>query len=195
MKKNLVKLSFVLMVGSIVMYFVYCFNNVEEEVVKEKKIEEFFVSEEEVSEENEVIEKSEDDYVMLLEIPYIGLKQGVYDKYSYKNNVNLNVYNPLTSDYPDKVNGTLVLASHTGNTSASYFRNLYKLYNGLQVYVYYNGVKYVYEIVNYYEIEKTGKAVIKRDDVGNFLALITCKNNVKDKQIVYIAKLVNQIYY
>ena len=98
------------------------------------------------------------------------------------------------SDMPNVVNGNLILASHRGNSSVSYFNNLYKLSNGNQVYVYYNNVKYIYEITNMYEVEKTGTITIHRDRDETVIVLITCKKN-ENKQLVFIGNLVDKEDY
>ena len=66
--------------------------------------------------------------------------------------------------------------------------------NGNQVYVYYNNVKYIYEITNMYEVEKTGTITIHRDRDETVIVLITCKKN-ENKQLVFIGNLVDKEDY
>lgn len=181
------------------------FNNQKEIRIEENKIEEFFdeelvektivnesatsIKEEDTSKNNQTI-----NYSMVLEIPKINLKKGLYDKNSKYNSVKYNIQILKESDMPNVVNGNLILASHRGNSSVSYFNNLYKLSNGNQVYVYYNNVKYIYEITNMYEVEKTGTITIHRDRDETVIVLITCKKN-ENKQLVFIGNLVDKEDY
>ena len=66
--------------------------------------------------------------------------------------------------------------------------NLYKLENGDRVYIYYNGIKYVYELVNKYDEVKDGTIVVHRNNEDTVLTLITCKHNT-NKQLVFIIEL------
>lgn len=181
------------------------FSNQKEIRIEENKIEEFFdeelvektivnesatsTKEENTSKNNQTI-----NYSMVLEIPKINLKKGLYDKNSKYNSVEYNIQILKESDMPNVVNGNLILASHRGNSSVSYFNNLYKLSNGNQVYVYYNNVKYIYEITNMYEVEKTGTITIHRDRDETVIVLITCKKN-ENKQLVFIGNLVDKEDY
>ena len=181
------------------------FNNQKEIRIEENKIEEFFdeeLVEKTIVNESATSTKEEDtsknnqtiNYSMVLEIPKINLKKGLYDKNSKYNSVEYNIQILKESDMPNVVNGNLILASHRGNSSVSYFNNLYKLSNGNQVYVYYNNVKYIYEITNMYEVEKTGTITIHRDRDETVIVLITCKKN-ENKQLVFIGNLVDKEDY
>ena len=65
-------------------------------------------------------------YLAVLKIPKLNLERGFYDKTSSLNNVDYNILFHSNSDYPDKLNGNVILASHSGTSSISYFKNLYK---------------------------------------------------------------------
>ena len=178
----------------------------QKEIKKEKiKIEEFFYeeeAEEKINESATPTKKEEQkqnstkkiNYSMILEIPKINLKKGLYDINSKYNSVKYNVQILKESDMPNIVNGNLILASHRGNSSVSFFNNLYKLSNGDQVYIYYQNSKYKYEITNMYEVEKTGTITIHRDRDKTVIVLITCKKN-ETKQLVYIGNLIGKEDY
>ena len=176
---------------------VYYIGQNKNEVQKEEtKIEEFFEEEVEYvpeitdkSEEQEEKETKEVNYTFVLEIPSIGLKKGFYGIAHMSNTVNRNIKMLDKSDYPDVINGNVMLAAHNGNSSVSYFNKLYKMNNGDYIYLYYKGNKYSYKLNNSYDIEKNGKALIKRDNNKSTITLITCKRNTKDKQVVYIGYL------
>ena len=63
------------------------------------------------------------------------------------------------------------------------------------VYIYYNGIKYVYELVNKYDEVKDGTIVVHRNNEDTVLTLITCKKNTKDTQTVFIGYLNNKTKY
>lgn len=133
--------------------------------------------------------KVNDKYLGILEIKSIKLKKGFYDINSKLNDVDKNIEVIKFSLMPNIKNSNLILASHSGNSDISYFKNLDKLKLGDIASVYYHKNKYDYKLVNYYEVIKSGKVqIIKNNDVNN-LTLITCKKN-SDKQIVYIFELI-----
>lgn len=129
-------------------------------------------------------------YIAKLKIPKIKLEQGLVDINSKYNKVSKNIEIIKGSVYPDIENGNLILASHAGTNSVSYFRNLYKLSKGDKCYVVYKGKTYVYNIVNIYYQEKDGTIAIYRDYNKNTLTLVTCTKNSNTKQTVYIAELI-----
>lgn len=131
-------------------------------------------------------------YIGYLSIPKIDLKKGFTSIEDKNNNVNKNIQILYASDYPDKENGNVILASHSGNSSISYFNKLYLLNIGDTLYIDYNGIKYTYEITNIYEVEKNGKAEIIRNKNVSTLTLITCTKNNKNTQTVYISDLIEK---
>lgn len=132
------------------------------------------------------------NYIGILEIPNINLKQGFLDINSKYNHVDYNIAIIQTSTYPDVDKGNFILASHSGNSYISYFRNLYKLEVGDQAYIYYNNIKYTYQIVNIYNVEKTGKVAIYRNSNATCLTLITCTKDSDTEQTVYILEQTNK---
>lgn len=159
------------------------------------------IKEEEIVENNTIEQPVEQpkkinyNYIAVLEIPKIGLKQGFLDINSRYNNVDYNITVIQSSTMPDEENGNLILASHSGNSYISYFRNLYKLEIGDQASIYYNNVKYTYNIVNIYNVEKNGKVAIYRNSDATCLTLITCTKNSETEQTVYILELIDKKDY
>lgn len=131
------------------------------------------------------------EFIGYLEIKKINLKQGLVSKKSYYNNVNLNIQILSESSYPDEEKGNVILASHSGTSSVSYFKNLYKLSINDEAKIYYKGSVYTYYIVDIYNVPKVGKVTIKRNVDRTCLTLITCTKNDKTKQTVYILELEN----
>ena len=73
--------------------------------------------------------------------------------------------------------------------------NLFNLSFGNQAYVYYNNIKYIYSLVDIYEVDKVGTVAIHRDYSKKGLVLITCTTNSDTKQTVFIFELINQEEY
>jgi LPXTG-site transpeptidase (sortase) family protein len=129
-------------------------------------------------------------YLGVLEIPKISLKRGFYNIGSKYNNIQYNVTMVEGSTLPDVVNGNLILMAHSGDAYISYFAYLYKLNIGDYVYVTYNGIKYQYQIVNIYNVEKNGIVRIQRNYDKTTLTMITCTKDNDHSQTVYISELV-----
>lgn len=127
-------------------------------------------------------------YTGVLEIPKIGLKRGFYSIGNRYNNIQYNVTVINGSTMPDVAGGNLVLAAHSGDAYISYFAYLYRLNVGDQAYVTYNGITYKYQIVNIYNVPKTGAVNIHRNLDKTTLTLITCTKNSDTEQTVYIAE-------
>lgn len=168
----------------------------------ENEIPENVNSEENIDEEepkdDEIIEPTPSEpseikyeFVGTLEIPKINLKGGFLDLDSRYNNVNYNITVINGSTFPDQENNNLILAAHSGICSVCYFDNLYKLGIDDVAYISYNNIKYEYKIVKIYDVEKTGKVAIYRNNNKSTLTLITCTRNSDTKQTVYILELVN----
>lgn len=134
-------------------------------------------------------EEKKEDYLGVLEIPKISLKRGFYSLTSKKNNVDKNIEVIETSLMPEEEFSNLILASHSGSSKISYFKNLYKLELNDIAYIYYNEKKYTYELVAIYNEKKDGTITIKREYNQTNLTLITCDKKNKHLQNVYIFKL------
>ena len=141
------------------------------------------------------VEEKKESYIALLEIPAISLKQGFYSKNSKLNNVNKNIQILKDSDMPDKVKGNTILASHSGNCSVCYFKNLYKLKENDLINIYHKDIKFTYQVVSKYLENKDGNIWIKKDNDKTTLTLTTCSQQEKGKQIVIISNLIKQEYY
>lgn len=131
------------------------------------------------------------NYLGILEIPKISLKNGFYNLNSRYNNVDYNVTVINGSTFPGESNNNLILAAHSGDCPVCYFEKLYKLHLGDMAYIYFNNIKYSYKIVDIYEVQKDGTVEIYRDYSKNVLTLITCTRNSNTKQTVYILEQVN----
>lgn len=153
-------------------------NEVEEPVAEEPA--------EDVKEDNNY---TYEEYLGILDIPKINLYKGFYSKTSNLNNVQFNLFVLKESDYPDVVNGNLIIAGHSGNYNNSYFANLYMLDLEDTITVHYQGKDYTYKITKIYNEEKTGTVRILRNRNKTSLTLITCTKDDDYHQTIYIAEL------
>ncbi len=131
-----------------------------------------------------------EEYLGVLDIPKINFYKGFYSKTSSLNNVQFNLFVLKESDYPDVVNGNLIIAGHSGNYNNSYFNDLYKLSIDDTVTVHYQEKDYIYKITKIYNEKKTGTVRILRNRNKTSLTLITCTNGDNYHQTIYIAELI-----
>lgn len=145
----------------------------------------------EIKEEKEESKESSEslyNYIGVLEIPSINFKRGFLDMNDKNNTVSKNIQVLKDSDYPDVVNGNLIIAGHSGSGRIAFFKNLYKLSNGDESYIYYKNNKYIYKMIESYEVQKNGIVPIKNYENKTILTLITCSQD-EEKQIVIINEL------
>ena len=164
-------------------------NKQEEQALEEfYKIESDIVElEDKTQEKEEVKEQTKINYIAVLKIPKIGLERGLVDPNSYLNNIDYNLAFLNGSSMPDQVNGNVLIAGHSGTARISYFRKLDQLAIGDNVFIIYNGKTYNYDVVDIYDIEKTGTAEIQVSKNKRTLTLITCRHNT-NKQIIVICE-------
>lgn len=142
-----------------------------------------------VQEPNNAEEVVVESYIGYLNIPKINLNRGFYSISSSQNNVNKNIYVHPASTFPSDSNN-LILAAHSGTSSISYFKNLYKLELDDDIYLEYNSMKYHYKIKDIYKVSKNGSVGLRINKNVSTLTLITCTKNDKNSQTVYISELV-----
>ena len=135
------------------------------------------------------------NYIAVLDIPKINLKRGLFPINDKNNNVDKNVEILQNSDMPNVTNGTLALAGHSGNSRIAYFHKLYKLKENDQVYIYYQNIKYIYQVSKIERQDKDDTISFTKTKDTTELILTTCDQQNKGKQIVVVAKLVDKIHY
>lgn len=145
-----------------------------------------------VDDSQQEITANDDSYIGYLEVGKINLKRGFLSLDSKYNSIKYNIQLIKGSTMPNVHNGNLIFAAHSGNSSISYFHNLYKLELNDEAVVHYNNKKYTYKLVDIYLEEKDGMIAIKRDVNKKCLTLITCTRDDSTKQSVYIFELVNE---
>ena len=103
-------------------------------------------TEEIIKDENDKNNSSNENYnyIGILEIPKINLKNGFFHINSRYHNVDYNVTIIKGSTFPGTQNNNLILAAHSGNCPVRYFDKLYKLQLNDEAYLFYNNIKYVF---------------------------------------------------
>ncbi len=149
-----------------------------------EKVNQFFIKD--ILKKNQKVTSSS-NYYLVIEIPKIALKKGIYNINSIHNNINENIA-ILKEDSDD-----IVLAAHSGNSNTSYFKDLYKLSLGDYIYLYSNDTKFIYKVVNYYEEDKDGDIIILDNTNNKRLVLTTCIGI--NRQLVYITYLKQKLSY
>lgn len=140
---------------------------------------------------NYIFDEPTDEYIGTLIIDKINLNRGFYSIDSKYNNVDQNIMVVETSNMPNITNGNLILASHSGSSSISFFKNLYLLELNDKASVKYKNRTYNYKLVNIYTDKKDGDVVVSRDANSTILTLITCTKNDNTTQTIYIFELQN----
>lgn len=144
-----------------------------------------------IDNENTINNEEVNNYLGVISIPKINLEQGFYNIDNPLNNVDKNIELISNSNMPDVENGTLILAAHSGNDRVSYFNKLYKLNIDDEIEIIYNKSKYLYKLIDIYEVEKTGSITLHNINNITSLVLVTCSNFNDNLQVVYISRLVN----
>lgn len=196
-KSQLMIIGSLLILISLIILSIKLFSFIKDKNIENQKLNNFYNEQENIKELIKAEEITEADYssysvdyIAVLKIEKIGLEKGLVSKTDSNNNVDKNIQILEESDYPDVENGNVILASHNGNGSTSYFKDIHKLESNDEVIIYYGGYQYQYKVINSYEVEKTGEINIVRNGEKSSLTLITCKGN--DKQLVIICELVNK---
>ena len=202
MVKKIITFTCMMMVFSGMCLLTY--NVIKDKEIKQEdneKLEEYFENfeeKQELEQENNNIVESEKintsdnkSYVAVIEIPSIKLKTGIVmsDKDYKSMNRNVSIY--PTSDMPNVENGNFILFAHNGNSRISYFKNIYKLNNNDDIYIYYQNSKYHYKVINKYDVEMNSNIPLKKIDGKTIITLITCNKNNNKYRTIVVGELVN----
>ena len=120
---------------------------------------------------------SEEEYYGYLIIPSINMNLGFYNYDSPLNNVE---YNIELIKIP--VEGSYLIAGHSGVGKKAYFNDLSKLEEGDIIYLDINNEKNKYIITSIYRVKKTGNINIKNNT--DMLYLTTCDQVIDGYQLV-----------
>ena len=204
-EKNKSRLSIIgsfLIIGALSIFSFYNVYNLYMNHTEKKQVDNFINNnsiieepptiEESIEEPKEEIKEVETyNYIGVLEIPNINFKRGFLSINDRNNTVNKNIQILENSAMPDEDNGLIVIAGHSGSGRTAFFKNLYKLKEKDQIYIYYKNIKYIYEITKNYEETKDGDIAISKYSEST-LVLTTCSQTDKNKQVVIISKLIDK---
>lgn len=164
---------------------------IDESNISPEETNEEIIEEVKQEEQKQVVQKL--DYKAILEIPKINLKNGLVETTKNFDSINYAISIDKNSNYPNE-NGNFILYAHSGSSRIAFFKNLNKVYINDNVIVYYEGIKYTYQITNKYEIEKNGKLKVFKYEGKKLITLLTCISNT-NKQVVLIGEQIkNEIY-
>lgn len=197
MNKFLLVLSILFMIlgGSLFIYKIYKSDLYKKE--DQKLLIDFFEnykidSSNETNSDNSIKDSQEvnTSYVAVIEIPEISLKTGIVmsDKDYTTMNRHVSIY--PTSDMPDSV-GNFVLFAHNGSSSVSYFKNINKLNNDDEIYVYYKGECYLYKVIKKYNVYMTDMTPTYKMDDKTIITLITCQSENNKYRTIVVGELIN----
>ncbi len=133
-------------------------------------------------------EAKSNSYYGRIVINKINLNEYFYSINDIRNNVDKGIEILKPSIMPDKENSKLFLASHSGNSNISYFKNINKLEYNDEILIYFQNNCYKYKVIDKYEIIKNGTLNIKEIE-DNTVVLITCVRDT-NRQLVIIGKLI-----
>ncbi len=138
--------------------------------------------------QNEQTEEKKEDSLLwgILEIPKINLKQGFYNYEDKHNSVEYGLQT-INKDCIPFEKCSFIIASHSGSSNISYFKNLEKLSLDDRAFLYYNQNKKEYILKKILHVEKNGTITLQIPTETE-LILTTCnkeKNNIQD---IYIFK-------
>lgn len=91
---------------------------------------------------------------------------------------------------PNTKKSNVVIGAHSGTSKYAYFNEIHKLKIDDEIIIYYNNVKYVYNVIEKREVRDTEIGILGNSD-ESILTLLTCKINDNSKRIVVISKLEN----
>lgn len=193
MVKNSITCISLLFIGCGVSYFCLDYYNYIEDINNnELLIDNYFYNDNKLKTivGNKIQDEEINNYVAVLSIPKLNFRRGLYEQHSPESELSKNIIFLDSSDMPDEQNSRVIIVGHSGDTSNSYFKYLYKLKYKDILYLHYNGIKYVYQVSDIYEIKKSGKLALESNKDKKTLTLVTCKGS--DKQLVIISTLTQE---
>ncbi len=191
-KKSITCIS-LLFIGCGISYFSFdYYNHVKDMNDNELLVESYFDNNHTLraTSDNKESNKIINNYVAVLIIPKLNFKRGLYEQHSPESELSKNIIFLDSSDMPNKENSRVIIVGHSGDTSNAYFKYLYKLKYKDILYLYFNGVKYSYQISDIYDIKKNGTLALESNKDKKTLTLVTCKGS--NKQLVIISTLIKE---
>ena len=192
------QLSLIIIIVGLALFFSYHIYYHFVNKVNDELIENYYSSKNNIdSSTQEIVQKviymeDDEEYIGVVKIPKIKLKEGFYSKNSTKNNVNNSVTLLNESIMPEDDGSIIYLAAHSGSGYLVFFKNINKLNYGDMIYLSYNSNNYIYIVTDIYEIVKDGKITVKRNTNEKYLVLTTCSKN-KNMQTIIVSKMLNKV--
>lgn len=134
--------------------------------------------------ENPVHSTLMESYIGVLEIPKISLKRGFYSYDSPNNTVDSNI-EMISSNCSPFLDCTFLLASHSGNSSISYFKHLDQLELGDEAILSYQKKQESFVLKHILHQVKNGMISLPKPQEFE-LVLTTCNKTQDDIQDIYI---------
>lgn len=125
----------------------------------------------------EIDNYSKEEFYGYLKIPSINMNLGFYNYDSPLNNVE---YNIELIEIP--IEGSYLIAGHSGVGAKAFFNDLHNLQTGDDIYLDIENNTYHYIVDNIYRVKKTGS--INISNAANMLYLTTCDQIVSGYQLV-----------
>ncbi len=132
--------------------------------------------------------EEKEEYLGILKIPKINLKEGFYNINSKNNNINKSIMILKESVLPSGNGSIIYLTAHSGTGYLAFFKDLNKLNINDIIYLDIENNSYQYIVNDIYEVDKNGKIAVNHNINENYLVLTTCSKN--NKQLVITSKLV-----
>lgn len=131
-----------------------------------------------------------DTYDMVLSIPQINLKKGIYIKNSKKETIQMDEL----SGYPNYENSNVVLIVESAKKE-SILERIEELNQDSLIELYYDKTKYIYKINHYYQLESNSVISNSQDTTKKIITLIIINQKDKSNKLVYIGYLIDEIKY
>lgn len=156
-------------------------------------VEEYYKKNEE--KETNVVTKvnysKKEEYLGIIRIPKINLKQGFYSIDSKNNDINKSVTILKESTMPNENGSIIYLIAHSGSGYLAFFKDLDKLKINDIIYLDIDNNSYKYIVNDIYELDMKGKIVVNHNIHDNYLVLSTCGDG--NRQLVITSKLTNMV--
>ncbi len=170
------EIGILLILSSLLFFSLNFYEEKKIQVQNERLVQDFFQEEKQTS--------IEESYYGVLEIPKISLKRGFYSYYSSLNNVDKNI-ELISNDCIPGNKCSFILASHSGNSSISFFKNLDQLVLDDEAIIYYSNTSYVYILKDIQHVVKNGTISLLEPDTSE-LVLTTCNRKNDNIQDIYL---------
>lgn len=129
-----------------------------------------------------------EEYLGILRIPKINLKEGFYHINSKNNNISKSVTILKESTMPNENGSIIYLVAHSGSGYLAFFKDINVLTIGDTINLDIGNKDYQYVVNDIYELNKNGKIMVNHNIHDNYLVLSTCGNN--NKQLIVTSKLI-----